>query len=305
MAWFRLPIEPGETIPAVEVLNDILIITGIILNIVLLWMIWKNPEKKPRNNKALLLANLCIVNLVVTIFGSICSIETKLESARICTYKSGAILTSLVLPKYYPSVFLLTLTQYALIVKPLKFQTMDPRKNTTTIAFICINWLVVAAVMIITPNFVHDFDEYLKAMVLLLVCLCWIITVAIAYMYMRTLYTLWKRSDILQEKLNVSGTEQGSVIISQNIRLAKTMFFFIVSVVIFTLISNTAYLFLLYCSECDQHALVKVCLYTMPLFMATPAVILPINWIIGTPQYWKELKKRVRKLAFCRCVGDD
>lgn len=304
-AWFLLPIEPDENTLFIKVSDDILIITGIILNIVLLWMIWKNPDKKPRNCRALLLANLSIVNLFATIFGLICSIEDKIKSYRICTFKAGAIATSLVLPKYYPSVFILTLTQYALIVKPLEFNSIDLQNVRTTKIAICVHWIVVATVMIIIPIFIEDFNKYLKVMVMLLVCLSWISTTAVTYMYIRTLYTLWKRNDNLRKRFNASTTEQGILIISQNIRLARTMLFFIVTLVLFTLISNTAYMFLLYCPECDQRVLVKVCLYTIPMFLAVPAM-LPIHWIIGTPQYWNEVKRQIRKLlVFCRCVGDN
>ncbi|XP_028401771.1 uncharacterized protein LOC114524787 [Dendronephthya gigantea] len=305
LSWFLLPIKPEENTQVILVLKDILIITGIILNIVLLWMIWRNPGKKPRNSRALLLANLSIVNLIATIFGLICSIEDKIKSYRICTFKAGAIAISLVLPKYYPSVLLLTLIQYALIVKPLEFKTIDPRKIRTTKIFICIHWIVVTTVMIILPILTDDFNKYLKVIVMLLVLLSWISTTAIAYMCVRTLYTLWKRNDNLRKRFNASATQQGLVVIGQNMRLARTTFFFIVTLFFFTLISNTAYMFLLYCPECDKRVLVKVCFYTIPMFLAVPAM-LPINWLIGTPQYWNEVKKQIRKLlVYFGCVGDN
>ena len=299
LGWFLLPTEPQDNITVIEILGEILKIASLVPNIILLWVIWKNPGKKPRSNKDLLLANLSIVNIFVALFGLVITIENRTKLYHVITYKVQAIVLSILLPKYYSCVFLLTLTQYALIVKPLKFKLVDPRNVKTTKAFLLILWIVTSAVLIITPIFYEDFHEYIKVMVMVIVCLSWITTLWITYMYLRILHKLWKRRNDLKNMFNLSETRQGTIAIRQNNRLAKVLLFFIVTLVLFSLPSNTAYLFFLYCSQCSQRALVKACLYTLPLFLAL-ITIHPIYWLSGTPSYYKELKKQAKKvLVFC------
>ncbi len=301
--WFRFPIEPEENITVIEVLDDILLVTTFLLNIILLWMIWKNPDKKPRNHRALLLANLSVINVFAALFGFVLMVEHRTELFNTTwSYKAGAIMFSLLLPKYYPSMFFLTLIQYAMIVKPLKFRSIDPSKVKTTKTFLVIQWVVTTVVLIITPICYENFDKYLKGLVMVSVCLSWIVTAGIAWMYIRILQTLWKRQNDFKRRFNVSETEQGAVALRQNRRLARVLFFFIVTLVLFSLPSNTAYLFILYCPQCNQRALVKACLYSLPLFIALPTIH-SVHWLIGTPSYCKELKRLARKiLVFCRCA---
>jgi hypothetical protein len=309
LAWFRFPIEPEENIKVIEVLFDIILGMSLVSNIILFWMIWKNPDKKPRSSKDLLLANLSIVNVLSTLFGVVARIDNHVRSSSLSrmtlTHKAGAIMLSIILPKYYPSVFLLTLTQYGMIVKPLKFKSMDPQKVKTTMIFLGIHWVLTTAVLIIIPIVYEDFDKYLKVMVTVIVCLSWVIIAFIAYMFIRILHTLWKRHNNLKKRFNVSATQQGTVAIRQNTRLARVLFVFIATLVLCSLPSNTTYLFILHCSQCDQRVLVKACLYTLPLFLALQ-VIHPIYWLIATPTYYKELKRQARKLlVFCRCGNEN
>ena len=302
LGWFHLPIEPEENFSAIRILVDILLVTSVVPNIILLWVIWKNPDKKPRSDKDFLLANLSIVNSCAALFVLVGMIESRTKLSNTITYKVQAILVSIILPKYYSCVFLLTLTQYAVIVKPLKFKLIDPRNVKTTKAFLLILWIVTSAVLIITPIFYEDFHEYIKVMVMVIVCLSWITTLWITYMYIRIIHKLWKRRKDLKEKFNLSKTRQGTIAIRQNNRLAKVLLFFIVTLVLFSLPSNTAYLFFLYCSQCSQRTLVKACLYTLPLFLTLPSIH-PIHWLVGTPSYYKELKKQAKKilvLVLCR-----
>ena len=305
-AWFRFPIEPEENIKVIEVLFDIILGMSLVSNIILFWMIRKNPDKKPRSTKDLLLANLSIVNILATLFGVVASIDNHVRPSKTTwTYKAGAIMLSIILPKYYPSVFMLTLTQYGMIVKPFKFKSMDPQKVKTTMIFLGINWVLTTAVLIIIPIVYEDFDKYLKVMVTVIVCLSWVIIAFIAYMFIRILHTLWKRHNDLKKRFNVSATQQGTVAIRQNTRLARVLFVFIATLVLCSLPSNTTYLFILHCSQCDQRVLVKACLYTLPLFLALQ-VIHPIYWLIATPTYYKELKRQARKLSvFCRCGNEN
>jgi hypothetical protein len=306
LAWFRFPIEPEENIKVIEVLFDIILGMSLVSNIILFWMIQKNPDKKPRSSKDLLLANLSIVNFLSTLFGVVASIDNHVRPSKATwTYKAGAIMLSIILPKYCPSVFMLTLTHYGMIVKPFKFKSMDPQKVKTTMIFLGINWVLTTAVLIIIPIVYEDFDKYLKVMVTVIVCLSWVTIAFIAYMFIRILHTLWKRHNDLKKRFNVSATQQGTVAIRQNTHLARVLFVFIATLVLCSLPSNTTYLFILHCSQCDQRVLVKACLYTLPLFLALQ-VIHPIYWLIATPTYYKELKRQARKLlVFCRCGNEN
>ena len=281
-----------------EVLTHILLVMSVILNIILLWMIWKNPDNKQRMNTNFLLTNLGVVNIVSTALALV-QLLTKFHC------KVGVIILSIILPKYYPSVFFLTLYQYAIIVVPLKFKSLDPHKIKTTKIFLSIHWIVTTVVLIITPIFYHDFEKYVKVIVMVIVCMSWIATAGISYMYVRILHTLWKRQNDLKHKFNASHTQQGIIVIHQNKRLAKKLFLFIVTLVLFSLPSNTAYVFILYCPKCNQRILAKICLYTLPLFTALP-VLHPVYWLIVTPSYYKELKRQARKVAvFIDCSKEN
>jgi hypothetical protein len=300
LGWFRFPVEQEDNITVIEILGEIFKITPILPNIMLLWAIWKYQDKKPRSDKDLLLANLAIVNILTALFGVAILIEQSTGISNVITYKVQAIVLSILLPKYYSCMFLLTLTQYVLIVKPLKFKLIDPRKIKTTKIFLVLHWIVVTAVLIITPIFYGDFDKYIKVMVMIIVCFSWKITLWMGYMYTRILHRLWKRNNDLQKKFNASETRQGTIALRQNNRLARALLFFIVTLVLFSLPSNTAYLFFLYCPQCSQRVIVKVCLYTLPLVLALITVH-PIHWIIATPSYYKELKRQAVKIfVFCR-----
>ena len=294
-AWFRFPVEPEENIEVIKVLLDILLITALLLNFILLWIIWKT-EKKPLSSMTMLLVDLCIVNILAVIFAIVNTIRKHRNAFSGTSYKVEAIMLSILLPKYYPSIFLLTLIRYAMIVKPLKFKLIDPRKVKTTKIFVGFHWVATTVVLIITPIVYEDFDKYVKVMVMIIMCCSWTFTAVMAYMCIRILHTLWKRQNNLRSRFNVTQTLQGSIALHQNKRLAKVLFMFIVTLVILSLPSNTAYLFILYCQQCNQRVLVKFCLYTFPMFIGVPAWH-ALHWLIATPLYYIELKRQANKLV--------
>lgn len=294
-AWFRFPVGPEENIEVVKVLLGILLITALLLNFILLWIMWKT-EKKPLSNMTMLLVDLAIVNILAVTFGIVNTIRNHRETLTGTSYKVEAIMLSIIIPKYYPSIFLVTLMRYAMIVKPLKFKLLDPRKVKTTKIFVGFHWVATTVVLIITPIVYDDFDKYVKVMVMIIMCCSWILTAGMAYMCIHILHTLWKRQNDLKSRFNATQTLQGRIALHQNKRLAKVLFTFIVILIIFSLPSNTAYLFILYCPQCNQRVLVKFCLYTLPTFMGLPAWH-ALHWLIATPLYYKELKRQAYNLV--------
>ena len=304
LAWFRLPIdsELRDHFDALIHKIYVLIVIGFINNLILLLLILKRPDKKPLTSRALHLANYCIVNVIATLLGSICVLSRYTEQ-NLCSFKFEAIIFSIVLPWYYPGGFLLTLTQYTIIVKPFKSITIDPRKVKTTVLLLLIHWFADCLILVMVPNLVEDFLLYLKVMVMIIVSMSWIFTAGITFMGIRMVQELYKRNKVLHNTFNLSQTQQHTVT-KQNTRLVKIILFYFLTIVIFSMPTNTAYLVILYCSECNHHLLARVCLYTMPAFLAIP-VIHPIYWVVATPQYYMEFKRLIHKvfLSFCRRVS--
>lgn len=293
--WFFFPVEPEERIDVIKVLLSTLMIMALLLNSMLLWIMWK-AEKKPLSHMTLLLVSLSIVNIAAAAFAMVFKIKNHNRTPTTTSYKVEAIMLSMLLLKYYPYMSLLTLIRYAMIVTPLKFKLLDPRKIKTTKIFLVFHWIATTVVLIITPIIYDDFDGYMKLMIVIIMCCSWICTAGMAYMSIHILHTLWKRQNDLKKRFNATQTQQGNIALYQNKRLAKVLFAFIVILVIFSLPSNTAYLFIQYCSQCNQRVLAKICLYTLPMFVALPAWH-AVYWLIATPLYYKELKRQAYKMV--------
>ena len=299
IGWFRFPPDPNNNYEVVKIVNEILVVFTFLPNPLLLWMIAKNPGRKPRSNTAILMANLCVVNLIAAGVALMDIIDYR-SGSNVLSHKVKTIILSIILPMYYPCMVLSTLIYYAIIVKPIHFKNLDPRKvRTVKVSILCL-WLLTTAIFLITPFFVQDFEFYVKVMMTCVTCGSWIVTVFIAYLYIRILHTLFKRNRDLKNKFQASTTRQGMIVIRQNVRLAKLLLCFIISLVISTLPLLTLYLFILYSPESVSQGLARLCLYTTPLFLIVPASY-AVHWLLGIPQYYRELKRLLRGLFMpCR-----
>ena len=304
---FRFPFNPDENYKLIDDSQGIAHVVSLLVNLVLLGIIIKNPGSKKRTASSILLISLCILNLIVSTIGVVHFTDSSLrpDSTRLITNKMIAFLMSIMLPKYYSNTFLLALINYGLIVKPLRFKTLAPEKPRTMVLIILLLWLVSSVAFAIPPLLVEDFENYAETAVTVLVSLCWFITLVIVVIYVKILVALRRRELSLERQFNASSSNQGKLVLKQNKKLAKVLYLFITLMVLFTLPLYTSYLVLLYCFRCRQRAFVKFSLYLTPVFMALP-LFFPLHWLFGTPQYYKEFKRLIRRvLVFCRLVDKD
>ena len=307
MGLFRFPFDPDENYKSIDDFQSIVHVISLLVNLVFLGMIIKNPGSKKRTNSSILLLSICILNLIVNAVGVVNFIDSSLrpDSTSIITNKMFAFLMSVMVPKYYSNTFLLALINYGLIVKPLQFKALAPEKPRTMVLITLLLWLVTGSAFVIAPLFVGDFEKYAETAVTVLVSLCWFITLVIVVMYVRILVALRRRELSLKRQFNASSSNQGKLVLKQNKNLAKVLCLFIILVVLFTLPLYTSYLVLLYCLRCRQRAFVKFSLYLTPVFMSLP-LFFALHWLFGTPRYYKEFKRLIRRvLVFCRLVNKD
>ena len=292
VGWFKFPAEISVDYKVTGVLHDIVIVVSLLLNPVLLWMIVKNPGSKTRTNSSILIGSLCVVNIVLSGFGFVHFVDdlTRSDDDNIISYKMMSTVMSIFLPKYYASTFLLALLNYGMIVTPLKFQTLAPKKPRTMVLITFVVWMISTVAYVISSFFVEDFDNYMEIVVTVQVSISWLITFVIVAMYAKILSTLCRRKVALKTTLNVANSRQGWLVIKQNTRLAKALFFYVAILVLCTLPLYTGIMLVFYCPQCNQTAITNFCLCMIPISMSV-MIFHPLHWLFCTPQYYKESKR--------------
>lgn len=303
--WFRFPIEDGINYEVIEILHDTFIVLSFLLNPVLLCMIIKNPGSSTRSNFSILLASLCLVNILASSFGVVQLLDTLIRpnDTRIISYEIMTRVMSIILPKYYTSTFLLALNNYGMIVRPLRFKIFAPKPGKMILITLSL-WFGIGVVFVVPPYLVKDFNNYVNIMMTIVVVLCWLIVVVIMGMYIKILKTLRHRKFALQRTFNMNSSKQGLVVIKQNSRLARVLLFYIVIMVLSTLPLFTSLILVMHCPQCNQTANAKFCLYMIPVSMTMP-IVHAFHWLVSTPQYYKELKRLTKQLlVFCRLINN-
>lgn len=117
-AWFRFRIEPYDNIKVIKVFSTLYEHSAWWQILFAEWYGRTQIKHQEAVKNFFSLTFTYIWNILATLFG--------LAAVIVGTYKQrihifGGIMWSILLPTYYPNVFLLILTQYAMIVKPLKF----------------------------------------------------------------------------------------------------------------------------------------------------------------------------------------
>ena len=304
VGWFKFPAEISVDYKVTGVLHDIVIVVSLLLNPVLLWMIVKNPGSKTRTNSSILIGSLCVVNIVLSGFGFVHFVDdlTRSDDDNIISYKMMSTVMSIFLPKYYASTFLLALLNYGMIVTPLKFQTLAPKKPRTMVLITFVIWIGLTAACVIGPFFVEDFDNYMEIIVTVQMSISWLVTFVIVVLYAKILSTLRHRKVALKTTLNVANSRQGWMVIKQNTKLSNVLFFYIAILVLCTLPLFTSVMLVLHCPQCNQKAITKFCLYMTPVSMSV-LVFHALHWLFYTLQYRKEIKRLCgRMLVLCRHV---
>ena len=291
IGWFRFPKSADNNNEVVVIFYDIFVVLSLLTDPFLLYVIVKTYNGSSGKNSSILLAFICLTNIFVTVVGTI-----KLIGSADVDYGIIARVKSIFLPMYYITTFCLALNNYALIVTPLKFQTLSP-KPKTIVGCLEFVWVILALVFVLTPALVSDFDQYARVMLITVVGLCWLESIVVLVMYTRILFALYERKITLRKTLNMSRSKQGLVVIKQNSRLARVLFLYIIVLVLFTLPLFTTVILEPYCqSKCNRSLLLRFSLYTIPLGMSMPVVHV-IHWLFFKPLYFKEVKRLLRKLV--------
>ena len=290
LGWYRFPVGLDRNYETVIIVHNILVGLSFVTNPLLLFIIIKTLPSSSGKNSGILLACICLTNIFVCGFG-------MLEMIGVIGHEIKSQVMSIFLPMYYITTFCLTLNNYGLIVTPLKFKTLSPKPKTIVfiLGLVCV---IVTLVLAVAPSLAQDFDFYVKVMSSIVVALCWLASIIVAVMYTKILLTLRQRKRTLRRTLNVSRSRQGIVVIKQNTRLAQVFFFYTVVLVVLTMPLFTSTLLALYCSECNKTTLDRFTLYAI-----LPGISMPIihvfHWLFCTPQYYRELKRLLKKLFAC------
>lgn len=143
-----------------------------------------------------------------------------------------------------------------------------------------------------------DSDLYAEIMLTTVITVCWFASILVALMYKKILFALYQRKVTLRRTLNMTRSRQGLLVIKQNTRLAKTLFFYILVQVVLTLPLYTCLVLAMQCTWCNQLVMMKFCLYAIPGGMCMP-VIHVFHWLFLTPQYYREIKRLAQKMFNC------
>lgn len=292
IGWFRFPISLDRNYETILIIHDVLVVLSCATNPILLFIIIKTLPSSSGKNSGILLASICLTNIFVFGFGLV----------ELIGGIGQGIMTqvmSIFLPMYYLITFCLALNNYGLIVTPLKFKTSSP-KPKTMVFMLGFVWTTVTLVLVVAPNLAPDFDLYVKVMSTTIVVLCYIASIIVAVMYTKILLTLRHRKLALHRTLNVSRSRQGIVVIKQNTKLTKVFLFYTVVLIALTMPLYTSMIITLYCTLCNRTTLDTFTLYAILPGMSMP-IIHVFHWMFATPQYYRELKRLLKKLFAC-CV---
>jgi hypothetical protein len=294
VGWFKYPKDLDVNYDLLQLLYVIITITSLPLNVIFLAMIIKNPGNKTWTNMSIILASMCVLFLTMN------SITTANQVYRIYHGDQTPLISDNVIKnvlqvaftKYYFSAFLLALITYAMIVKPLQYKALAPKRRTMVFIILGL-WITGGGVFLILPLFIND-----NIMRTIAVLFCWIKTFVMAIMYAKILTTLRRRKRELQGTLNVAASRQGLLVIKQNSKLATVLFLYILFMVLMTLPIGTCIFLLNNCPSCNNPLTIKIILHLIPLSVSM-SVLFPVHWLFGTPQYYNEIKRLGSKLMTC------
>ena len=296
VGWFQYPKNLEVNYDVIELLFIIICILSLPLNAVLLAMIIKNPGQKIWSNTSIILGSISILNLASNGLTMVHQIDIiyRPDQPRLISNKILVNVLSMTYTKYYVSALLLAFFTYAMIVKPMKYKALCP-KPRAMLKIILVLWFVSAGVFLIPPIFMNKSADILQTIV---ISISWSISILMGYFYSRILKTLCHRKKELKSTLNVTASRQGLRVVKQNSKLAAVLFIYISVKILITLPIGTCVLFLTYCSPCNHKLMIKIIIHYIPIAVFL-SVFFPLHWLIGTPQYYKHIKKLFSKMLTC------
>ena len=156
-------------------------------------------------------------------------------------------------------------------------------------------WLVTGGVCLTLPFFLEDYRNITQTTV---IAFCGFITILMVVMYWSILKALCRRKKELLSTLNVTASRQGLLVIKQNSKLAMVLFLYILLMVLLSPPFATIILLINNCPSCNNPTMFKVAFHMIPLGLIM-SFLFPIHWLLGTPQYYKEIKRLASKLTRC------
>jgi hypothetical protein len=296
VGWLKTPKDPDVNYDVLQLLYNIIYIASLPLNVIFLAMIIKNPGSKTWTNMSIILASISMLHLIANGGNAVNQIYKIFQGDQMIFIGDKVIanVLAMTLTELFVSTFLLALSTYGLIVKPLLYKALSPKPRTMLFIILTL-WLTAGGAFVILPLFVDDSNDVIQIIVL---SFCWLITFIMAFMYCKIISTLWRRKRELQSTLNVATSRQGLQVIKQNSKLVTVLFLYILFMVLMSLPLATCLLLLVVCSPCNNALTIKFILYLLPpsFFMSA---WFPVHWLLGTPQYYKEMKRLASKLLTC------
>lgn len=296
LGWFKYPKSIDVNYDAFEVVYITLCVLSLPLNTLFLAIIIKNPGSKTWSNMSIILGSLCVLHLTANTLTAVNQFDV-MSRRNVERLISNDIITGVLAMTYamfFASTFLLALNTFAMIVKPLLYKTFSP-KSRNMVCITLVLWLAAGGVCLALPFFLEDYREITQ---MTATVFCWFVTVLMIAMYWSILRTLCRRKKELQSTLNVTASRQGLLVIKQNSKLALVLFLYILYMVLLTLPISTCLLLIINCPQCDNTTTFKITLYMIPLSLSM-STLFPIHWILGSPQYYKEIKRLASKLLTC------
>ena len=296
LGWFKYPKSIDVNYDALELVYITFSLSCLPLNIILLAIIIKNPGSKTRNNISIILGSLCVLHLAanIVIAANQFDIMSRRGEERLISNNILTGVLAMTFVKYYASTFLLALNTFAMIVKPLLYKALSPKPKNMVFITLTL-WLVTGGVCFTLPFFLEDYRNITQTTV---IAFCWFITVLMVVMYWSILKALCRRKKELLTTLNVTASRQGLLVIKQNSKLAMVLFLYILFMVLLSLPLATIILLINNCPSCNNPTMFKVAFHMIPLSLIM-SFLFPIHWLLGTPQYYKEIKRPASKLITC------
>ncbi len=296
VGWFKYPKDLDVNYDVLQLLYIIICIVSLPLNVIFLAMIIKNPGSKTWTNMSIILASMSMLNLIANGLSTVNQVYRIFQGDQAILISNKVITSVLAMTftKYYVSTFLLALSTYGMIVKPLFYKALSPKPRTMSFIILTL-WLTAGGVFAILPLFIDDSNDVIQITV---VSFCWLITFIMAFMYCKIISTLWRRKRELQSTLNVAASRQGLQVIKQNSKLVTVLFLYIIFMVLMSLPIGTCLFLFIVCPPCDNALTIKFILYLFPFSLLMSAWF-PVHWLLGTPQYYKEMKRLASKLLTC------
>lgn len=295
IGWFSYRRDLADVdYDVLERLVIIFTVTSIPLNVLLLAMILKNPGSKTLTNISIILASMCVIDIIAHCITTVNQIYGATNEAgnRLLPDKMTKRILEISFAKFYISAFLLALITYAVIVKPLQYKTLSP-KPRTMVLITTAAWLIATGLLSTLPLILDD-----RIMQTITVSFCWLTVFVIVIFYAKILNALRRRKKELKETLNAATTKQGLLVVKQNQKLAKVLLIYLLTMALMTLPIGTVLMLYINCTQCDHEITVKVILHLIPISFSL-SNIYPVHWLYFTPQYRKEIKRLGSKLLKC------